>query len=747
MSKQSLQDVYYQYQSQAINYPRAYLKALPDLQRKEQVPATVVALNAINAYGVSGDFGKAMRELEDLAASLKKTGDPFLRCQWHLMRHGLIFLTTIDAQGTMEELDKAAVFQELSGSSALECEVLVHRCICNQLTWELTQCEEVLQQAMAAAIRSGQQELVMDVYLANIQLYLGNNLPDQANRELTLIREMIQPDTNPLKYTQLLNMGGIVNNMTRSHQEAEKQFQAAISLAEQNSYLFQLAQIRMNLGICLLNQRDYDGSIAMYDKCLELLPPVAGKSLPLHSKILSNKARALSMYGRLDEAIGLMEQAFAEAGSSGRLREQNIIRVNLADTLIEAERFEGVLEMLDAAIQYFEENKLWEHVQNGHLCKARYYEVRQDYQSAFDSMEQLYLAGRKYFQENFSNQGKRYRQRIEELRNEFFMLKNQCASLERLGGKDTCVSLVGEHPLIKAAIANSLQAAKYPYVNVLIYGESGTGKEIIARLIHESSQSSKPLVAINASAISPNLIESELFGHVRGAFTGAVSDHKGKFAMAHEGTLFLDEISDMPLDCQAKLLRAIEHHTIIPVGGTREIKVNCRIVSASNRKLTDLVRANQFRLDLYHRLNKVEIYLPPLRERLSDLPLLTAHFVKRFAREFGHAVPVIEESFLQRLKEHSFPGNVRELMNIIERIFILKPKSHWDAAQLDGLIGGINTPWGHTDNITDSLKQKERQLIIDTLNKVGWKQKEAARLLNMTESTLSRHIRKLGIKR
>jgi len=255
-------------------------------------------------------------------------------------------------------------------------------------------------------------------------------------------------------------------------------------------------------------------------------------------------------------------------------------------------------------------------------------------------------------------------------------------------------------------------------------------------------------VAVNASALPPNLMESELFGHVRGSFTGAVSDHKGKFVQADRSTLFLDEISEMPLELQAKLLRAIETHSITPVGGNRDIAVNCRIISATNRRMSELIHKNLFRLDLYHRLNKVEIHLPPLRERLSDLELLCEHFVERFAKEFALPVPKLEDSFYSRLQKYHFPGNIRELMNIVERIFILKPKLSWDRFQLDGLVDETtNQSLVGTGSIQENMEQTEYQLILGALQKANWVQKEAARLLGMTESTLSRHKKRLGIIR
>ncbi len=254
------------------------------------------------------------------------------------------------------------------------------------------------------------------------------------------------------------------------------------------------------------------------------------------------------------------------------------------------------------------------------------------------------------------------------------------------------------------------------------------------------------MVAINASAIPANLIESELFGHTKGAFTGAVSEQKGKFQLANNSTLFLDEIAEMPLDMQSKLLRAIEYQAITPVGSDKEIKVRCRIICATNQDLRELIQANKFRLDLYHRLNKVEINLPPLRDRLSDLGLLTEYYVQRFSSEYKHPVPKISEGFFERLKNYSFPGNIRELANMIERIFILKARSYWDADILEGILpNGFGGRKQDQRAASQQMKNMEYQLILNALEQCNWVQKEAAVMLNMTESTLSRHIKKLQI--
>jgi two-component system response regulator PilR (NtrC family) len=220
------------------------------------------------------------------------------------------------------------------------------------------------------------------------------------------------------------------------------------------------------------------------------------------------------------------------------------------------------------------------------------------------------------------------------------------------------------------------------------------------------------------------------------------------FLLADKGTLFLDEISDMPVEAQVKLLRAIETHSIQPVGSDKEIPVNCRIICTSNKDITKLIHANQFRLDLYHRLNKVEIHLPSLRERLSDLEMITYFFVERCAKEFRVPVPTLSDSFFTRLRDHSFPGNVRELANLIERIFILNPNAKWDTGVLDGVLPHMKeVDLPAMKPVSHHLNDTETQMITDAMNRCNWVQKEAAKLLKMSESSLSRHIKKLNISR
>src|SRR5207249_1975985 len=258
---------------------------------------------------------------------------------------------------------------------------------------------------------------------------------------------------------------------------------------------------------------------------------------------------------------------------------------------------------------------------------------------------------------------------------------------------------------------------------VLIYGENGTGKELVARTIHAlSRRRSATFVEVNCAAIPEELIESELFGHVRGAFTGAVADRRGKFEVADGGTLFLDEIGDMSLKTQAKVLRVLQEQSMEPVGGTARIRVDARVLAATNKDLQAEIKANNFREDLYFRLNVIPIFVPPLRERQEDIPLLADHFMAEFAREYGRRVKTFDPGARAALQQYPWPGNVRELRNVIERLMIMVPGDHISASALTFLDpSGLTRPavadaaGADRRTLHEARDQFEKELILRTL--------------------------------
>ncbi|MEJ5226559.1 sigma-54 dependent transcriptional regulator [Thermodesulfovibrio sp.] len=285
---------------------------------------------------------------------------------------------------------------------------------------------------------------------------------------------------------------------------------------------------------------------------------------------------------------------------------------------------------------------------------------------------------------------------------------------------------------------------------VLILGESGTGKELVARAIHSlSERSSGAFVEVNCAAIPQELIESELFGHEKGAFTGAIDKKIGKFELADGGTLFLDEIGDMSLLTQAKLLRVIETQRFQRVGGTRDIKVNVRIISATNKDLSEEIKKGSFREDLYYRLNVVPIYLPPLRERKEDIPELIHYFMTEFVREKGWKYKALTERAFKILQSYDWPGNVRELKNAVERLMIMIPSDRVDAEDIErlGLISKkvSEESYFKYSSLKEARDAFEKDFIIKRLKENNWNMTKTAELIGIERSNLYKKIKSLGI--
>jgi len=327
---------------------------------------------------------------------------------------------------------------------------------------------------------------------------------------------------------------------------------------------------------------------------------------------------------------------------------------------------------------------------------------------------------------------------------------------EELRGVHSLDRMVGRSPAMQRVFELVRKVAP-TRANVLIRGESGTGKELVARALHNlSERASAPFVAVNCGAIPGDLMESELFGHVRGAFTGANRDHEGMFVAAGEGTLFLDEIGDLGLATQVKLLRALQERSVRPVGGAKERPIQCRVVAATHRDLEAAVAAAEFRQDLYFRLNVVQVPLPPLRQRMEDVPLLLERVFARCTREMGRDLAGIGPSALSWFLAYDYPGNVRELENLVERAVALESGPLLTDEHLPPLPGRARAPIGGGSDATSfppegldldaRLAEVERELLDQALRATGGVRKAAAKLLKISFRSLRYRLEKLGIE-
>jgi two-component system, NtrC family, response regulator HydG len=307
--------------------------------------------------------------------------------------------------------------------------------------------------------------------------------------------------------------------------------------------------------------------------------------------------------------------------------------------------------------------------------------------------------------------------------------------------------LIGRSQSIANVIYN-INIAGPSDISVLLMGESGTGKELAARRIHRlSSRNTKPFIVVNCAAIPANLVESELFGHEKGSFTGATEKRTGKFMQANEGTVFLDEIGELPIDMQVKLLRVLQEREVEPIGG-KKIKIDVRIIAATNRILEDEIAAGRFRLDLYYRLNVFPILLPPLRERKEDLVPLAKHFLQYYSKRENKNITGMTDNVIKTMHDYSWPGNIRELENVMARSVLLTTGN---------LVNAVQLSFSHTKpsdvisaKVVKTIDENEREYIITILKKCGWKlygSGGAAEMMNINPSTLKSRMNKLGIEK
>ena len=318
-------------------------------------------------------------------------------------------------------------------------------------------------------------------------------------------------------------------------------------------------------------------------------------------------------------------------------------------------------------------------------------------------------------------------------------------NVERQSDERRFEQIIGRSPALESVLEEVERVAPTDST-VLVQGETGTGKELIARAIHNlSSRCGRPFVKLNCAAIPLDLLESELFGHEKGAFTGAIAQKIGRFELADRGTLFLDEVGDIPAVLQPKLLRVLQEQEFERLGSTHTHHVDVRLVAATNRDLKEMVKRGEFRIDLYYRLNVFPVRLPPLRERREDIPALVRHSVERMARRIGKRIERIPPDTMAALSSYEWPGNIRELQNLIERAVILAN---------DGVLPNTLPPPGAPDVTTappgTTLRDSERTLILNTLESVKWViggSKGAAAVLGLNRTTLINRMKKLGISR
>lgn len=463
-------------------------------------------------------------------------------------------------------------------------------------------------------------------------------------------------------------------------------------------------------------------------------PPTAEAALPIRILVVDNDVVHARTMGEGLARLGHDLTVVGSGGEGARRIEQDLYDVVVTDLMMNDI---GGLEILARAKQVNPETEVIVVTGHGTIPSA----VLAMQQGAFTYLQKPLDLGH-------------LRAAVEKA-SEGIRLKRQNLELNRrLDEKFGFEGVIGSSPQMLALIDRMKRIAPTD-ATVLIQGETGTGKELVAQAIHQNSpRKPKPFVALNCAALSENILESELFGHVKGAFTDASSDRVGKFEYANGGTLFLDEVGDMPMATQIKLLRVLESGEITRVGSNTPVRVNVRILSATNRNLEDAIESGAFRSDLYHRLKVVTVAIPPLRERAGDIPLLIEHFVKQFAKRHGKTIKGMSLAARVKLGSFPWPGNVRQLRNVVESMVVVDCDETLDVDDLPlelepdvpaAAAGAVDMTAGLQALIGKPLDEVERIFITETLKLTGGNREQAAALLGIGERTLYRKIKEYGL--
>lgn len=543
-------------------------------------------------------------------------------------------------------------------------------------------------------------------------------------------------------HLMLLNNASTLYSQLGQYAQAESVLTQGLTISAEHSFPYQQVQFLFGLGTLFMRMNKPDLAL---DRLLEC--EKAGSAIKLAdpkflSDLYSNLAGCHRYLNQNELAWARLKQAKEVLERTGNKAGLMELDINTANYLISVGSYRESLKLLQKVLKFAKKNSNYNAqiiaLLNVHLA----YQALGDSQKSTNTLMDLHYLHEEYHKYLMSEQARNYDTHIRQITQEHQIVEQQYRNLRRDIRHIETGDFVGRGPAHAKVLETALQAAQHPKASVLITGESGTGKDVLARIIHyNSARKDAPMVSVNMASISSTLLESEFFGHKKGSFTGAISDTKGLFMEADQGSLFLDEISEMPIQLQAKLLRVLESRTLTPVGGTKELTFDTRVISSTNQDIVKMVQKDLFRLDLYHRLNTIEIHIPPLRERPEDIEALILHYAEKLARDIKAPIPKIDRSFITSLQGYRFPGNVRELRNIIERLLIMQSGKSWNSGTLAKLpslkLVDASLPIRDIKSRKANLEKKE---IIEALQACEGKQKDAARLLGISESTLSRRI-------
>lgn len=685
------------------------------------------------------------------------------------------FMHFHEALGCIENiLSKAVSTNDLF--IVIHCYLLLARCHHKDLEKQ----QSCLKMAEDFARKSGDSIALAETLSAQGDFLLANKKYSAAEERHLLVQKLLEKEDSPARKIRSLISLANINRDLQHPAKAISYLRNALEICRANEFEKQELIILNRLAMILIDQEHYQDAEELLLKAIELCTAL---------ELTVQKIQAIfslgTMYLKMQHVDAAYERFVESAVSADKSGFDNPLfmldlQYNLGEIHFLKANLVEATACFDRALRIAREHNVKDAEHEVVLAKARILIIQKQYEEAEKLLKLSIKATPNELNSNLIDEAwealaklyhrmKDYPKCVQTLQKHVALLQKtikklsteRCESIPdkiELNFSRFCAEthkdvqeldnygFVGGSEAHRGVLDAALLAAQYPNVNVVLMGESGTGKEVIANIIHQNSlRRYHAFVPFNAAAISTHLVESELFGHIKGSFTGAVCDNKGFFQRANKGTLFIDEITEMPLEIQAKLLRAIESKKINPVGSNAETAIDCRIITATNLNIYDLIKTNSFRLDLFHRINTIEIYIPPLRERVEDIPILLAYFIKQFSKELNKAQPILKPSFVHCLQSYDFPGNVRELKNLVERLFILAKTDTWDEQLLLNLCSIIprSKQNGNAPNIT--LENEEEQ-IKQALIQCNGIQKDAAKQLQISNSTLTRRVIKYNLE-
>lgn len=557
------------------------------------------------------------------------------------------------------------------------------------------------------------------------------------NQALSIAKEL----SLDIYILSILNNLGTALSKIKDYVTCEEILQQGLERSRQMGHRQKVFLFTSNLGNLMIEEKEFKKAISFYDECMGILENVVQKPPMLLIDLYNNYALC---YWRLKDdslALDYMNKAIEIARNNNFERDLIQIEVNKTNLLVAMKQYTEALKIVKNAIKYYKKAKDLHQLIWVYRNMVNIYYLQKDYKRSYEAQRKLdnitddYIAEVQKCETDKNMDKVKVHESLDSENHTFSYRKNK---------QNNSHGFIGCSKAYHNVLNSALLAAQYQNTSVLILGESGTGKEIIAQIIHKNSmRRNQAFIPVNVGALTASLVESELFGHTKGAYTGADAPAKGFFLQADKGSLFLDEIADMPFQVQSKMLRVLESRKVTAVGSSKEIPFDSRIISATSQDLRGKLSDNHFRLDLFHRLNTIEIVIPPLRERKEDIEPIMNHYLKYYANELSKKIPFIDRSMLEILYAYDFPGNVRELKNIVERMYILSKKSDWDAQ----LLCEINPFRFASQESFLQEEYNEEDLIVKALLKAKGKQKEAALILNMSEATLSRRINKYKLQK